>query len=339
MIACQLDSQLDAVQEMDLNFIKRLKNRQQIRFVMAEVSKYLETIVGKNLLVRLGTDIHLCKLEKYECLVGYRAPSVSWLEYVDSPAIHRKARSSWDIYQVLLEGPHLSFRWDEEFNIYLPQSREQGIIFTLAAENLDKKIDDFRSRISFVDGEAIPNYLQMYGVHPAYVEGIVTPFLFGKHTDCRLGEPTQGLVDYPFNEITERAGEQGSFFYVGGESEVYMWGIVRCLDGHVDFGGAWTASTHPVLFFSNGYLNGIPTNSLFRLGSSSVTAFDDRPFIFPAAGREQEHQHHIFNQRYTVLTCSFWEAMAHFASTPFARYYDPHIVEQYYKRVTDSASS
>lgn len=245
----------------------------------------------------------------------------------------------------------LDFRYDPEFELYLPQSHSQDMILELVFHLQDGSVynyPDFPKICS--DQPEVAEKIRMV-TRPGYYENVVAPFLESQPTHYEMPTWKKSFfrktnmikLHARYEKATENL-EHGSFVYVGCKEEVYLLCVAKNDDGSLYMQGTYTPSTKPVFYFSNNYLDfmsrfeaekpkfhgkdgDLCNVAVYR--TEDPAGFCGKPFIYPELGRSQDVKNSIFTGEPDIITGDLAEALAHFQTTDFAEFAD--IVEKYAK--------
>ncbi len=337
------------------------------------IHQFVEVEEGQNILLKMGNSYSLMKYEK----------SYTETESADSHRYNRhtrihtgigdflfantkekkqklneRRRREWKRHKGNVYGTHrLDFTFDEEFELFLPSSKDSDMFLTLARETSDGEVVLNGDVIEVTtDNDLIESRLR--GItYPQYFNAVVVPFLENRHTEFQIPKYSKRwfrktnrftLCDR-FEKETQKL-EHGAFVYVGCKEEVYLLGLARNDDGSVYMQGTYTTSTKPLFYFSNNYLDfvskydaekpkfdGDGMCNVAEYRTYDISEFSGQKFIFPQMGRTQDCKNTIFTGEPELITGDSEKALEHFTSTDFAEF--SGIVERYAKSIKTVHSS
>jgi hypothetical protein len=265
--------------------------------VMLPIVKEYEPLAkGDNLLFEFGNRISLLKYEGAE--IGSRDPLRvranrhtnfycigNWLmPKEDDPFTHRDPQKRIvEKARIEILGSHrIDFRYDDEFDIYLPSSEgHTDLYLTLANKFGDGRVEKTVDTIYVTGDEELIMKRLSEITRAKYLETNLIPFIESRPTALhmpkdrtkinhlrmlmslvlRIWDPYRPKyrtferdVGSRWLYMTTKDMEHGDFVYVGSKEEVYLLGIAKDDDNRPYMQGTYTTSIKPLFFFSNNYL-------------------------------------------------------------------------------------
>lgn len=307
---------------------------------------------GKNILVSLNDLFSIIKFAGYW---EYKR-AAGWSRINRNCSIPSSNRTLPDgrkvkevVTSIIYGQCRLDFRYDPEFDLYLPQSHSQDMILELVFHLQDGSIYNYPNFPKVCSDQAEIAEKVRTITRPNYYEQVVVPFLESRPTFYEMPSWKKSFfhrinMTKLHNRYDKAVSilEHGSFVYVGCKEEVYLLCVAKGADGKPFMQGTYTTSTKPIFYFSNNYLDFMSRHEAekpkFQGGDDDLcnvavyrtkdpSGFCGKPFIFPQMGRTQDCKNAIFTGEPEIITGNLNEALDHFRTTDFAGFSE--IVRKY----------